>query len=180
MSDENKTKNKLDEVFDVEAEFVEDVEYTSKELVVTTENKSVVQVSEKKNLPVLPENEQDQADLASMADQIKDLVEIGAKAAKELAHIATDSQHPRAFEALAGLIGTTTQAAKTISDMQLQKTQKKKLEKEIDGTAAPTSLTQINKTYNLTTEQMIDQVQKDMKKKASEELAEAAEDQEDE
>ena len=51
MSDENKTKNKLDEVFDVEAEFVEDVEYTSKELVVTTENKSVVQVSEKKNRP---------------------------------------------------------------------------------------------------------------------------------
>ena len=65
-------------------------------------------------------------------ENLYDLIENGSHALHELVEIAKASEHPRAFEVVASLMKTLTDANKDLLDIQ---TKVKKLKQE-DGTAA--------------------------------------------
>jgi hypothetical protein len=98
-----KINEKLSEIFDVEPIPLEEPKVQSREIVeVKSEN------------PV-------EADTELARENIKELIEKGHKAVDELAIIARDSQHPRAYEVMAGLIKNMSDMNKDLLELQKRK-----------------------------------------------------------
>lgn len=72
-----------------------------------------------KNLPAKIED-QDEKDYEAARQNIYRVIETGANALDELAQVAAQSQHPRAYEVLANLVKTMVDANKDL--IQLKKT----------------------------------------------------------
>lgn len=72
-----------------------------------------------KNLPAKIED-QDEKDYEAVRQNIYRVIETGANALDELAQVAAQSQHPRAYEVLANLVKTMVDANKDL--IQLKKT----------------------------------------------------------
>lgn len=103
----NKINKKLSEIFDVEP-------------IILDQPKQSTEIVEIKSENVV---EQD-AQLAR--ENIKDLVNKGNRAIEELAVVARDSQHPRAYEVMAGML-------KNLADMNKDLLQIHKQKQEIMG-----------------------------------------------
>lgn len=98
-----KINEKLSEIFDVEPIPLEDPKEVSKEIVeVKSEN------------PI-------EADTEVARENIKELITKGHRAVDELAIIARDSQHPRAYEVMATLIKNMSDLNKDLLQLQKQK-----------------------------------------------------------
>jgi hypothetical protein len=98
-----KINEKLSEIFDVEPIPLEEPKEVSKEIVeVKSEN------------PV-------EADTEVARENIKELITKGHRAVDELAIIARDSQHPRAYEVMATLIKNMSDLNKDLLQLQKQK-----------------------------------------------------------
>jgi hypothetical protein len=98
-----KINEKLSEIFDVEPIPLEEPKETTKEIVeIKSEN------------PV-------EADTEVARENIKELIQQGHKAVEELAVIARDSQHPRAYEVMATLIKNMSDLNKDLLQLQKQK-----------------------------------------------------------
>ena len=81
---------------------------------------------------------------------IADMMKLGAAAAKDLAVIASGTEHPRAYEVLGQLINSVSSNAKDLIDIQ-----KKKSEIEIkSGKALPSNVTNNNVFVGTTKELM--------------------------
>jgi hypothetical protein len=98
-----KINEKLSEILDVEP--INEVEkVTSTELVEITPTNNVVESD---------------ADYARI--NIKNLIDKGADAIEELAVVARDSQHPRAYEVMAGMLKNLTDMNKDLLEIQKRK-----------------------------------------------------------
>lgn len=98
-----KINEKLSEIFDVEPIPLEEPKETSKEI-----------VEIKSTNPV-------EADTEVARENIKELITKGHRAVDELAVIARDSQHPRAYEVMATLIKNMSDLNKDLLQLQKQK-----------------------------------------------------------
>jgi hypothetical protein len=98
-----KINEKLSEIFDVEPIPLEEPKEVSKEIV------------EVKSTNVV------EADTEVARENIKELIQQGHKAVEELAVIARDSQHPRAYEVMATLIKNMSDLNKDLLQLQKQK-----------------------------------------------------------
>jgi hypothetical protein len=98
-----KINEKLSEIFDVEPISLEEPKVTSKDI-----------VEVKSSNPV-------EADTEVARENIKELIQQGHKAVEELAVIARDSQHPRAYEVMATLIKNMSDLNKDLLQLQKQK-----------------------------------------------------------
>jgi len=98
-----KINEKLSEVFDVEPIELENIEKTSSEIVVL-EDSSVVD-----------------SDTDFARKNIKSLIEKGNGAMDELLLVAKHSEHPRAYEVVAGLIKNLSDLNKDLLDIQKKK-----------------------------------------------------------
>jgi hypothetical protein len=98
-----KINEKLSEIFDVEPIPLEESKEVSKEIV---EVKSANPV---------------EADTEVARENIKELIHKGHRAVDELAVIARDSQHPRAYEVMATLIKNMSDLNKDLLQLQKQK-----------------------------------------------------------
>lgn len=98
------------------------------------DSKELTPVEEKKL-----ENSIDEKDSLFVQTQIREMVKHGVDAVDELRQIATDTQEPRAFEVLAKLIKDTSDAAKSIIDIQKTKKEIEVLETKKNTIDIPTS-----------------------------------------
>jgi hypothetical protein len=98
-----KINEKLSEIFDVEPIPLEEPK---------VETKDIVEI--KSQNPV-------EADTEVARENIKELIQKGHRAVDELAVIARDSQHPRAYEVMAGLIKNMSDLNKDLLQLQKQK-----------------------------------------------------------
>jgi hypothetical protein len=98
-----KINEKLSEVFDVEPIELENIENKSSEIVVS-EDSSVVD-----------------SDTDFARKNIKSLIEKGNGAIDELLLVAKHSEHPRAYEVVAGLIKNLSDLNKDLLDIQKKK-----------------------------------------------------------
>jgi hypothetical protein len=98
-----KINEKLSEIFDVEPIPLEEPKEISKEI-----------VEVKSSNPV-------EADTEVARENIKELIQKGHRAVDELAVIARDSQHPRAYEVMATLIKNMSDLNKDLLQLQKQK-----------------------------------------------------------
>jgi hypothetical protein len=98
-----KINEKLSEILDVEP--INEVEkVTSTELVEITPTNNVVE-----------------SDTNYARTNIKELIDAGADAIKELAVVARDSQHPRAYEVMAGMLKNLSDMNKDLLEIQKRK-----------------------------------------------------------
>jgi hypothetical protein len=100
-----KINEKLSEILDVEPIAIE-------ETVTSTE---LVEVN-----AALPVNVVE-SDTEYARTNIKDLIDAGADAIKELAVVARDSQHPRAYEVMAGMLKNLSDMNKDLLEIQKRK-----------------------------------------------------------
>jgi hypothetical protein len=101
-----KINEKLSEILDIEPITIEEPVVTSTELV-EVETKPVTNVVE--------------SDTEYARSNIKDLIDKGADAIKELAVVARDSQHPRAYEVMAGMLKNLSDMNKDLLEIQKRK-----------------------------------------------------------
>jgi hypothetical protein len=103
-----KINEKLSEVFDVEPiEIKDDIQLKQNEMIVVDTRNAV------------------ETDTDIARQNIKSLITTGNKAVEELAVVARDSQHPRAYEVMAGLIKNMSELNKDL--LHIQKTKKELL-----------------------------------------------------
>jgi hypothetical protein len=103
-----KINEKLSEVFDVEPiEIKDDTQLKQNEMIVVDTRNAV------------------ETDTDIARQNIKSLIDTGNKAVEELAVVARDSQHPRAYEVMAGLIKNMSELNKDL--LHIQKTKKELL-----------------------------------------------------
>jgi hypothetical protein len=98
----HKTNEKLSEIFDVEPIPLE------------------VQEPQKETVPIEFSNPIE-SDTEIARQNIKDLLQKGSKAVDELAVVARDSQHPRAYEVMATLIKNMSDLNKDLLEIQKRK-----------------------------------------------------------
>ena len=98
-----KINEKLSEILDVEPISEVDI-VTSTELVEITPTNNVVE-----------------SDTNYARTNIKELIDAGADAIKELAVVARDSQHPRAYEVMAGMLKNLSDMNKDLLEIQKRK-----------------------------------------------------------
>ena len=98
-----KINEKLSEIFDVEPIPLDEPKVISKEIVEVVSTNPV------------------EADTELARENIKELIEKGHRAVDELAIIARDSQHPRAYEVMAGLIKNMSDMNKDLLELQKRK-----------------------------------------------------------
>ena len=101
-----KINEKLSEILDIEPITIEEPVVTSTELV-EVETKPVTNVVE--------------SDTEYARSNIKGLIDKGADAIKELAVVARDSQHPRAYEVMAGMLKNLSDMNKDLLEIQKRK-----------------------------------------------------------
>ena len=100
-----KINEKLSEILDIEPITIED-SVTSTELV---------------EIETKPVNNVVESDTEYARSNIKDLIDKGADAIKELAIVARDSQHPRAYEVMAGMLKNLSDMNKDLLEIQKRK-----------------------------------------------------------
>jgi hypothetical protein len=98
-----KINEKLSEIFDVEPIPLEEPKVESKEIVEIQSDNPV------------------ETDTELARESIKELITKGHRAVDELAIIARDSQHPRAYEVMAGLIKNMSDMNKDLLELQKRK-----------------------------------------------------------
>jgi hypothetical protein len=98
-----KINEKLSEIFDVEPIPLEEPKIESKEIVEIQSDNPV------------------ETDTELARESIKELITKGHRAVDELAIIARDSQHPRAYEVMAGLIKNMSDMNKDLLELQKRK-----------------------------------------------------------
>jgi hypothetical protein len=98
-----KINEKLSEIFDVEPIPLEEPKVESKEIVEIQSDNPV------------------ETDTELARESIKELITKGHRAVDELAVIARDSQHPRAYEVMAGLIKNMSDMNKDLLELQKRK-----------------------------------------------------------
>jgi hypothetical protein len=99
-----KINEKLSEVFDVDPiEITDDTKLKENELIVVDTRNAV------------------ETDTDIARQNIKDLIEKGKSAVDELAVVAKDSQHPRAYEVMATLIKNMSDLNKDLLELQKRK-----------------------------------------------------------
>jgi len=99
-----KINEKLSEVFDVDPiEITDDTKLKENELIVVDTRNAV------------------ETDTDIARQNIKDLIEKGKSAVDELAVVAKDSQHPRAYEVMATLIKSMSDLNKDLLELQKRK-----------------------------------------------------------
>lgn len=81
----------------------------------------------KKELNLLKDSEEDY-EIARKS--IKDLMDKSSKAIEEMLNLATATEHPRAFEVLAGMLKTSAEITRELTDLQ-------KSRKNLAGEAVP-------------------------------------------
>ena len=99
-----KINEKLSEIFDVDPIKIDDETQLKKNELLVVDTRNPVETD---------------TDLAR--DNIKELIQKGHKAVDELAVIARDSQHPRAYEVMATLIKNMSDLNKDLLQLQKQK-----------------------------------------------------------
>jgi hypothetical protein len=99
-----KINEKLSEILDVEPITIEQPVVKSNEIIEITTPNNVVETD---------------ADYAR--NNIKSLIDKGAGAIEELAVVARDSQHPRAYEVMAGMLKNLTDMNKDLLEIQKRK-----------------------------------------------------------
>ncbi len=97
-----KINEKLSEIFDVNPVPLEEIKISTEIVEIETEN--VVA-----------------ADTETARKNIKNLINKGNQAIEELAVVARDSQHPRAYEVMAGMLKNLADINKNLLDIQKQK-----------------------------------------------------------
>ena len=100
-----KINEKLSQILDVEPITIEET-VTSTELVEVNTNLPVNVV---------------ESDTEYARTNIKELIDAGADAIKELAVVARDSQHPRAYEVMAGMLKNLSDMNKDLLEIQKRK-----------------------------------------------------------
>jgi hypothetical protein len=98
-----KINDKLSEIFDVEPMHLEELKVETKEIVEVKSGNII------------------ESDTELARENIKELIQKGHQAVDELAIIARDSQHPRAYEVMAGLIKNMSDLNKDLLHLQKQK-----------------------------------------------------------
>ena len=98
-----KINEKLSEIFDVEPITLEETKVQTKEIVEMQSDNPV------------------ETDTELARENIKELILKGHQAVDELAIIARDSQHPRAYEVMAGLIKNMSDMNKDLLELQKRK-----------------------------------------------------------
>lgn len=71
-------------------------------------------------IPQPPEVPTEDDDFAFAREKLRDAVETGTDSLVELTQIATQSQHPRAFEVLANMISTITHASEILMNVNVK------------------------------------------------------------
>ncbi len=99
MKDLNKN---LSQIFNVDP--IEEVESTPKTEIVT-----------------IPEQTTVEADAQTARNNIRSLLKTGNRAIEELATVARDSQHPRAYEVMAGMLKNLAEMNKDLLDIEKKK-----------------------------------------------------------
>jgi hypothetical protein len=99
-----KINEKLSEIFDVDPIKIDDETQLKKNELLVVDTRNPIETD---------------TDLAR--DNIKELIQKGHKAVDELAVIARDSQHPRAYEVMATLIKNMSDLNKDLLQLQKQK-----------------------------------------------------------
>lgn len=105
---------------------------------------AVIPVGDPNLLPAALEQTEENKDIDEIINTIKTMVKTGADAVENLAFIAKENESARGYEALAALIKTTTDSAKSVIDIRKQKKEMKILDNEIEGKTNPTTLKQVN------------------------------------
>lgn len=98
-----------------------------------TEDYSLLKFDEKQNKQLAPKGnklEERKKDFEYSRDNLYDTIETSQNSMKKLAEIATQSQHPRAFEVIALLGKTITDATKALIDVHKKEQELEKEEKE--------------------------------------------------
>jgi hypothetical protein len=98
-----KINEKLSEIFDVEPIPLEEPKVQTKEIVEMQSDNPI------------------ETDTELARESIKELITKGHRAVDELAIIARDSQHPRAYEVMAGLIKNMSDMNKDLLELQKRK-----------------------------------------------------------
>ena len=70
---------------------------------------------------ITPTNNVVESDTNYARTNIKELIDAGADAIKELAVVARDSQHPRAYEVMAGMLKNLSDMNKDLLEIQKRK-----------------------------------------------------------
>jgi hypothetical protein len=99
-----KINEKLSEIFDVEPIEIKDETNLKQNELLVVDTRNAVEVD---------------TDVAR--DNIKDLLDKGNKAVEELAVVARDSQHPRAYEVMAGMLKNLADMNKDLLEIQKRK-----------------------------------------------------------
>jgi hypothetical protein len=99
-----KINEKLSEIFDVEPIEIKDETNLKENELLVVDTRNAVEVD---------------TDVAR--DNIKDLLDKGNKAVEELAVVARDSQHPRAYEVMAGMLKNLADMNKDLLEIQKRK-----------------------------------------------------------
>jgi hypothetical protein len=99
-----KINEKLSEIFDVEPIEIKDETNLKQNELLVVDTRNAVEVD---------------TDVAR--DNIKELLDKGNKAVEELAVVARDSQHPRAYEVMAGMLKNLADMNKDLLEIQKRK-----------------------------------------------------------
>jgi hypothetical protein len=99
-----KINEKLSEIFDVEPIEIKDETNLKENELLVVDTRNAVEVD---------------TDVAR--DNIKELLDKGNKAVEELAVVARDSQHPRAYEVMAGMLKNLADMNKDLLEIQKRK-----------------------------------------------------------
>jgi len=99
-----KINEKLSEIFDVDPIKIDDETSLKKNELLVVDTRNAVETD---------------TDLAR--DNIKDLLNKGNRAVEELAVVARDSQHPRAYEVMAGMLKNLADMNKDLLELQKRK-----------------------------------------------------------
>jgi hypothetical protein len=81
---------------------------------------------------VLPDEGDEQADYRIARQNILDTLAIGGSALQDLMDVAKASEHPRAYEVMAGLIKTILDGNKDLIDLDMKKQERFKKKNETD------------------------------------------------
>lgn len=95
------------------------------------------------------------ADTEAARNNIKTLIDAGSKAVEELAVVARDSQHPRAYEVMAGMLKNLSDMNKDLLELQKRK---KDLKEPAKGTIGSNNINVDKAVFVGSTAELIKQI----------------------
>jgi len=133
----NKTNKKLSELFDVDP-IATDVEIVSSTEVVPVKSEDVVET-----------------DTEYARRNIRDLIDKGSVAVDNLLQVSKESEHPRAYEVVAGLMKTMADLNKDLLELQKRK---KDLQPQLDGASNRGNITVEKAVFVGSTAELLKQI----------------------